>query len=433
MKKEKGIDDIFKHGLEDPVDETVFREDDWDALENMLDKNDKRAGRVYWLPILGSVAAILLAVFGWWLFKPQATTVQKNKEQLAVTKTVKQPNTVTPQAQQQMATTHQPEKVNGNNVTPNAATHDKITTQPNNTAPNYTANINRIRVPVIKSTQAVKDANNTGHKRDMIANQNIADSMKADNVLAAAGTPTINIQPTDANMPAIAAINDLPKTVNNRPLDPTIKPAVKINGTSSFRPQYALTVLASSEVNGVGSFNSTSSGTNIGLMFTAGVKKFSISTGANYSTKPYTLPFDQYHTAYKFKNEPQSVTADCRVLDIPINIGYQVYNKSRNKITLGTGISSYIMMHESYTYDYGDNGTVYGPSYYAVKGKGKYYFSIMNIQATYERKINSKVGLSLQPYFKLPLSDIGYSQVKVQTFGVAVGLNWNINSLTKPK
>jgi hypothetical protein len=60
-------------------------------------------------------------------------------------------------------------------------------------------------------------------------------------------------------------------------------------------------------------------------------------------------------------------------------------------------------------------------------------FSIMNLQATYERKINSNVGLSLQPYLKIPLSDIGYSKVKVQTFGVAVGLNWNINSLTKPK
>lgn len=431
MKKGKGIDELFKHGLEDPVDETVFREDDWDALENMLDKNDKRAGKVFWLPILGSVAAILLAVFGWWLFKPQATTVQQNKHEMAVTKTVKQPNTTAQkEATQQTVATNQPEKVNQNNVAPNAATHDKIPTQQHNIAPNYTANINRISVPVIK-TPVTKDAGNTSNNRDMVAAQNTVDSTKADNILATAGTPAVNIQQTDANMPAIAAVNDLPKT-NNRPLDPTIKPAVKINGTSAFRPQYALTVLASSEVNGVGSFQSASSGTNVGLMFTVGVKKLSISTGANYSVKPYTLPFSEYHTTYNFKNAPEYVTADCRVLDIPINVGYQLYNKSRNKITLGTGISSYIMMHESYTYDYGNTG-VYGPSYYAVKGKGKYYFSIMNLQATYERKINSKVGLSLQPYLKLPLSDIGYSQVKVQTFGVAVGLNWNINSLTKPK
>jgi hypothetical protein len=432
MKKEKGIDDIFKLGLEDPVDQTEFRESDWGALENMLDNKDKRAGKVFWLPILGSVAAILLAVFGWWLFKPQATTVQQNKQQLAVTKTVKQPNTVTQQAQQQTAATHQPEIVNGNNVAPNAAPHDKTTTQPNNVTPNYIANINRIGVPTIKGASTVKESNNPTANNGLTASQNVADSMRTDNVLAAAATPTVNVQAIDVTMPTIAAINDMSKT-NNRPLDLSAKPTTKTSAVTSFRPLFTLTVLASSEVNGVGSFQSASSGTNVGLLFTAGVKRLSISTGANYSTKPYTLPFDQYHTNYNFKNAPQYVTADCRVLDIPINVGYQVYNRSRNKITLGTGISSYIMLHESYTYDYGNTGSVYGPSYYAVKGKGKYYFSIMNLQATYERKINSKVGLSLQPYFKLPLSDIGYSQVKVQTFGVAVGLNWNINSLTKPK
>ena len=243
MKEEKSIDDIFKHGLEDPVDETVFREDDWNALENMLDNKDKRTGGVYWLPILGSIAAILLAVFGWWLFKPQVTTVQKNKEQLAVTKTVKQPNTVTQHAQQQTAATHQPEKINGNNVAPNAATHDKIITQPNNTAPNYTANINRMSVPVIKGATATKDAINTSGNRDLTVSQNGADSVRTGNVLAAAGTPPVNIQPTDANIPTIASVNVMPKT-NNRPLDITTKPTIKATGTSAFRPQYALTVLA---------------------------------------------------------------------------------------------------------------------------------------------------------------------------------------------
>jgi hypothetical protein len=57
----------------------------------------------------------------------------------------------------------------------------------------------------------------------------------------------------------------------------------------------------------------------------------------------------------------------------------------------------------------------------------------MNLQASYERKVAPNVGLSFTPYLKLPLSNIGYSQVKVQTFGVAVGLNWNINSITKPR
>ena len=50
MKKDKNIknlDEFFKQGLADPVDKAEFREDDWDALEQMLGK--KRRGVVFWL------------------------------------------------------------------------------------------------------------------------------------------------------------------------------------------------------------------------------------------------------------------------------------------------------------------------------------------------------------------------------------------------
>ncbi|MES2376491.1 MAG: hypothetical protein V4553_07925 [Bacteroidota bacterium] len=432
MKKEKGIDDIFKHSLKDPVDETVFRESDWDAFENMLDK-DKPAGRVFWLPMLGAAAAVILVILGVWLFKPQ-TTITQGTQQTAGNKPAKtgnQPATITQPAQQPQVATNESGK--GNNVISkptNTVKDEQTTTQQNKVEQAYTAN-NLNKVKRGKNDSSAPAGLKYGGKNDMIARVN-PDAVIPSNTTLAAVSLMPGITPVDYSSGQVLASNDvLPKSAT-RPLDAS-KVEIKKTSTSSFHPLYAITALASSEINGVGSFQSASKGTNVGLMFTAGVKKLSISTGVNYSIKPYSLPFSQYTTTYKFKSQPEYVTADCRVLDIPINIGYQVYNKSRNKITLGTGISSYIMMHESYTYDYGDQAKVYGPSYYAVPGKGKYMFSIMNLQATYERKINSNVGLSLQPYLKVPLSAIGYSQVKVQTFGVAVGLNWNINSLTKPK
>jgi hypothetical protein len=170
----------------------------------------------------------------------------------------------------------------------------------------------------------------------------------------------------------------------------------------------------------------------LGLLFSAGVyNKLTLTTGANYSVKPYNTDIANYHTAYTFKTDPTNIEADCRVLDIPINLDYQLYNKHQNKFSIGTGLSSYIMLHESYQYYYADP-TTKGPVAYTVPSSGKYFFGIMNLQATYQRQVNSKVGLSIQPYMKLPLTNIGYSQVRLQTAGVAVGLNWNINSLTKP-
>ena len=78
-------------GLEDPVDEPGYREEDWNSLEQMLDGQRKRRGMVFWLPILGSAAALLLLFLGWWSFRvktvdhPQAycrtcIPLKKNKD-----------------------------------------------------------------------------------------------------------------------------------------------------------------------------------------------------------------------------------------------------------------------------------------------------------------------------------------------------------------
>lgn len=427
MRKEKSIDDIFRNALQDAVSEPVFRESDWENFENMLD-DGKRGGKVFWLPILGSVAAVLLAFIGWWLFRPQTGTTVQQTQQVATNKTIKTQAPAVTVQQPQAATTSQTGNPIATNVKPaNTVAIEKTIIQQTRVRPQYLAGANKggkTKAPQVAKNQQFNAPafNNNLAVTDTVTPYLAMVPVKTDEVtidqMPGIGTPELN-GPAKTGIDAVAIA--LPKQ------------KVKVTTASTgFRPQYTLGFLAAPEVNGVGSFNSTSSGTNVGLLFTVGLNRLSASTGATYSTKPYSMPFSNYHTAYKFKTDPQTVTADCRVLDIPINIGYQLYNKSLNSISIGTGISSYIMMHESYAYDYA--GAAYpGPTSYTVKGKGKYFFSIMNLQASYERKVAPNMGLSLTPYLKLPLSDIGYSQVRVQTFGVAVGLNWNINSLTKPK
>jgi hypothetical protein len=66
------IDNIFKKRLDDPANNLAYNEDDWDALEQMLDKGKKRPIIVYWLPIISGIAALLLLFIGWWFFKAHA-------------------------------------------------------------------------------------------------------------------------------------------------------------------------------------------------------------------------------------------------------------------------------------------------------------------------------------------------------------------------
>ena len=417
--KDKELDDLFKKKLDDPVDQSGYREEDWDSLEQMLDKHKKRRGIVFLLPILGSVAALLLLFLGWWLFRPQAATQNAPKKLQAAT------------------ANHQPYKTDTNSGTINQ--HQKITgqTTTGSTTPaveNYAKNLkaggsNKAASILTGDNggKAITAGQNTSTNESGGLTQNTAAYSDSNEALF-----TANATPVFENRP----INTQQVTAVNLPLKKagtsTGLPAKKVTQHAAYKPQYALSVFAAPDANGVGSFQQSKLGNNVGFQFSAGItKKLIISTGVTYSVKPYISGFEDYHTGYQFQVDPTSVTADCRMLDIPINVGYQIYNKHQNKISLGTGLSSYIMLHESYKFNYADPYTN-GPSQFTVPNSGSYFFGILNLNATYDRQLNEKVGISLTPYLKLPLTNIGYSQVRLQTTGVAIGLRWNLNSMSKP-
>jgi hypothetical protein len=416
-EKDKGLDDLFKKKLEDPVDEAGYMEGDWDSLERMLDKDKKRKGIIYWLPVLSSVAAILLLVLGWWALRPTVTH-HHTKSNL-------------------QAANHRQANTNANtgtNVGPKRqpiASDNQKTSPASSLADNSNSKKSSIK-PLFASPAA--DAIHTAGARHTassdqavikdIINNRTDEALMAENIMPTFITNALDAQSiniTDVQQPVIA----------NTGLSAPKAEKIKVRARQPFHPQYALSVLAAPDINGVGSFQQSKLGTNEGLLFSAGMfKKLTISTGVIYSDKPYITGFENYHTDYQFKVDPANVAADCRMLDIPINIGYQVYNKHQNKISIGTGLSSYIMLREDYTFNYANPATA--PGYYDVPNSGKYFFSILNLNATYEHRLNSKVGISFQPYLKLPLTNVGYSQVRLQTTGVAVGLTWNLGSFSKP-
>jgi hypothetical protein len=418
---QEDIDKIFKTRLEDPANNLAYNEDDWDALEQMLDKGKKRPIIAYWLPVLSGIAALMLLFIGWWLFKADQATV-KPTQQVAVKQVPHNVNSDTsgtnkPQVPVSISTNSvavKPEtgdkKEEGNYLQKRKAAAQKEPVATENTGATILAasgintqqQNNTVVVPVQKDT--VPPA-----KVDMVA-------MQKDTT-----PPARTAAATDAGQTAVAQVQ------------PAKAPAkVKAGSFGANRPQYALSVIASSDINGVNSFQQSKVGSNFGAMFSVSIKKWTITTGATYSVKPYATAFANYTTGYQFKQDPTNVTADCRMLDIPLNIGYQVYQQGKNKFSLGTGLSSYFMLHENYKYTY-SSAYPNGPANYTVANPQNYLFSNLNLNATFEHRVNSKFSLSVQPYLKLPLKPVGYSQVNLHTAGVAVGFNWNINSFTKPK
>jgi hypothetical protein len=423
MSKEQDeeFDDLFKKKLEDPIDEIGFREEDWNALENMLEERKKRKGIVYWPLLISSIAALLLMFFGLWLFQPK---VKRNNAQNKLQAVNHHPKTnALPKIND--------EKISADKAEKNASGNEQTSTVKENYAVKGDKNqlvIGGSTIPVLASTgnSMAKHHNNSIVKQGDTNNieKPLNDRSYKGTLMAVSEKPEIRTEGISSQQ-----INstDISKTAINT-LSGTYSSNIKSKTNPAFRPRYALSVLAAPDINGVGSFQQSKVGTNLGLLFSAEIyKKFTVSTGALYSSKPYQAEYNNYNFPYHFNNAPSSVTADCRMLDLPLNISYQVYHKKQNKLSIGTGLSSYIMLHEAYTFNYNGYNTA-GPSHYTVPNSGKYFFGIYNLNINYERQLNSKVGLTVQPYLKLPLAAIGYSQVRLQTTGVAVGLNWNLNT-----
>jgi hypothetical protein len=430
MKSEEDLDNIFKKGLEDPANHRAFNEDDWDALEQMLDKGKKRRGIIYWLPIASGIAAMLLLFLGWWFFKPNVqdnstTGQQQAKVKPAAPKT--NPGTSGGAIEQPQTDSIQTTKPANNNVAANGNTGNHV----NAGQTILTPSSGGPRRNVTSANKSDVNGRDTIMRRDpaLIAGIDPAGNKNSVSDLPASKALAFSIQPISLTSP------DFKTEIARQPVPvPISKPGKKISKQGvGYRPQWAITALASSDVNGTSSFQGKV-GSNYGLLLSFGAtKKLTITSGVVYSSKPYNTSFADYRTSYTFKHDPTDVTADCKMLDIPINIGYQIYGNFRNKLSVGTGLSSYLMLHEKYTYNYADGAnSAAWPQTYTVPNSKGYLLSIININATYEHKINSNFGISVQPYMKVPISGVGYSDIKLQSTGVAVGVTYNINSFRKP-
>ncbi|MFI5161088.1 MAG: hypothetical protein ACHQHN_07415 [Sphingobacteriales bacterium] len=473
MKKEKDeeLDKLFKSGIEDPVNEPVYREADWDVMEQMLDKPKKRGGMTFWLPLIGSAAALILLLLGWWLYRPPVVN-NKTEEHASVAKHPKGDTGTSGGATVQTAdsskhkilipanyaqsTVHPVKK--SKSFLPLSAGGSRrhtagyaSTTKVKDKIEVGTANAKRISSPgkkelITYDSKKISDKKEVGvadgkkDNRTVIANNTtavapdkkevgIADANKTNNNPAIANNTSTPTTPDKKEVGTLDGKkgNDADNTIATTPI-----PKVKVKGLSNYpnRATFAISALASSDLNGVSSFQGSRIGGNFGGLLSMTINKWTFTTGAMYSIKPYDESYANYHTSYVFKTNPSNVGVNCRMIDIPFDVNYQVYRAHGNKITVGSGLSSYIILREDYTFNY-TSAYAQGPAGYSVINKNRNILGILNLDATYEHQISSKFGIAFQPYVKLPFSNVGASQAKLQSTGVAVSLNWNLNPFKK--
>ncbi|HLF35659.1 MAG TPA: hypothetical protein VI583_15555 [Cyclobacteriaceae bacterium] len=172
---------------------------------------------------------------------------------------------------------------------------------------------------------------------------------------------------------------------------------------------------------GAGSF------TGLGLEYHI-TGRISLMSGINLVTKKYGVSEGEYSipdsSFVYYGRIPESIDISCQVLDIPLNLYFHIIQFPRGNISLGTGFSSYLMLSEEYNYAYGRNNS-YNRSI-TVRNENQHYLGIMNFSMAYTGLIGNKWAWQIEPYYKLPVTDIAAAQVKLHSAGILLTLKYKI-------
>jgi hypothetical protein len=106
------------------------------------------------------------------------------------------------------------------------------------------------------------------------------------------------------------------------------------------------------------------------------------------------------------------------MFEIPVNIRFDFATKKNHGFFAKTGLSSYLMTSENYTFNYA------GMPPYPLKNDSlqNNIFSILQISGGYERVISDKTKIRVEPYVKIPLEGIGKGDMPITSFGIYLGI-----------
>ncbi|WP_041341853.1 hypothetical protein [Runella slithyformis] len=155
-------------------------------------------------------------------------------------------------------------------------------------------------------------------------------------------------------------------------------------------------------------------------------RRFSVQAGAVRSMKLYDALGSQYVWPERWntqKARPVNIEASCKVLDIPINLRFDITQAADRRWFVSAGISSYKMLNEKYIYTYAPH--TYGIKWYTWEGStGDYWLGVLNVSMGFERQLGKRFTLQAEPYFKVPLAQVGLGQIKLNTAGIYISTRY---------
>ncbi|UFH54852.1 hypothetical protein [Spirosoma sp. KNUC1025] len=203
-------------------------------------------------------------------------------------------------------------------------------------------------------------------------------------------------------------------------------------------PERGLSIRAvvAPDLSSIGLKNLSRPGTNIGLVLEYRLaSRWSVQAGVIQSTKVYrALPEDYTPPAGAWKGggKPINVDGICNMIDIPINIRYDIILKPHankqlvNRWFVSGGATSYIMEQENYDYNYASHTMPYPKTYGVDTTTGGYKFSHLNLSIGYERAFSKRLSWQIEPFMKVPIKGVGLFNINLMSTGAFFSIRYKL-------
>lgn len=116
-----------------------------------------------------------------------------------------------------------------------------------------------------------------------------------------------------------------------------------------------------------------------------------------------------------------SLEAYNSITEIPFVVKYNFKQERKGDFFASAGAVSYVMHKELYNYSYDANGQQKEGVKYVNKA-ANYYFSNIQLSVGYERQVSKNGMLRVEPYYRIPISGIGISDLPVTSIGLNIAL-----------
>jgi hypothetical protein len=237
------------------------------------------------------------------------------------------------------------------------------------------------------------------------------------------------------------AVVDLPGTEEEDKR--TAQPAVKEEKASDRKkgmdtPRLSLLLSFAPDFSSTSWSRYTTPGKAFGAMVHYHIKNsWSLSVGVIKNNKRYTGEGEDYQPPkgyWKYYTNgviPSSIEGACDIVEFPVMIQYRIASNDKNRWLAGAGTSSYLMLNESYRYTFEDPnpGAKDG---WASKNSSRFLFNMINLTIGFERSVLPGLMIGVEPYVKIPVEEIGWTNLKLFSSGASVTVRYKVLGKRRP-